>query len=123
MGSPDLDGLERLADALPNLPAPQALRHAYPNLTDLAAAEALTRDLAALIALARSQEWRPISEAPKDGTRFLAFRAQQGFPDKFFVCSYNAPEARSEGRWHDRSANRWEQPTHFRPLPTPPEEE
>jgi hypothetical protein len=60
--------------------------------------------------------WKPIETAPKDGTCFLAFSDREYV--KLFVCS-KAPAGQG-GEWHNRSANRWATPTHWRPLPAPP---
>lgn len=64
-------------------------------------------------------EWRPIADAPKDGTHILLFRQQI-----------------QEGSWHEADPNSWHQtaywggpgwsypewdePTHWMPLPPPP---
>lgn len=67
-------------------------------------------------------EWRPISEAPKDGTCILACRPFT-IPD---VLQWNHPPKLPEGKWV-RRAGGWGksgtphfEPTHFMPLPEPP---
>ena len=64
--------------------------------------------------LARRAEsgWRPIAEAPRDGTGFLGFDADYGR----YLCSW-FPD-----RWITNAAGMdvTVHPTHFQPLPQPP---
>lgn len=59
-------------------------------------------------------QWQPIETAPRDGTRILAF-----------VPPYGAMTAHTDffnGEWRCHSClNREAQPTHWMPLPDPPE--
>lgn len=77
--------------------------------------------------LKAAQQWQPIESAPKDGTRILLF-----FPNDVGVISgewnferFNAnPKPHfthdQEQRWGVRHM-RANQPTHWKPLPPPPE--
>ena len=66
--------------------------------------------------------WKPISEAPKDGTRILLFYSEHkdGKPSDMGVGFMN--------QWGDDSWDCWWElefagrvhPTHFQPLPEPP---
>lgn len=80
---------------------------------------------AAIAALSATQDegWRDMASAPKDGTAFWAFEKHANFPPSYyearFVCvtpHMGAPTLRC----HNRSANRWSEPTHWRPLPAAP---
>ena len=73
------------------------------------ARDEILRLRAEIESLRRSSAWRPISEAPRDGTEILAYR------DGFRRVSWW-----TKGWFHafiDKA------PTHFQPLPTPPEGE
>ena len=59
--------------------------------------------------------WRPIEEAPKDGTRILGWEKSEGF----YVIRYN-PMARTCYLWQT-SDGYPACPSHFMPLPAPPE--
>lgn len=77
----------------------------------------------------RAGRWQPIETAPRDGSYFLAAN-QWGV----WVCQYE-PQARSgyvfENPWHSVMLNhahidervRGNRPTHWQPLPAPPEQE
>lgn len=58
-----------------------------------------------------AMQWRPISEAPKDGTRILT--TQNNYPDDIFCDRY----VTEQNRWGYDS-----NPTHWMPLPPAPEE-
>ena len=63
---------------------------------------------------AEASGWRPISEAPKDGTLFLAYAApgQHDLPELYSLCA-----------WHPDAGfciDELREPTHWRPLPAPP---
>ena len=73
------------------------------------------RLMAEIARLRADAEWRPISTAPKDRTIELGF----DYPGHLFTCS--------SGYWTDHNGGGWVrqclyQPTHWRPLPQPPEE-
>jgi len=63
--------------------------------------------------------WRPIESAPKDGTRILGWSASipSGW-QKIHSIRWN----QIDGTWREPSFGRIE-PTHWRPLPTPPSSE
>lgn len=61
--------------------------------------------------------WRPIEEAPKDGTPILAWR--YGWRHPKLIVWYGDWHT---WMWHGVGARLNEQPTHFQPLPPPPEE-
>lgn len=72
--------------------------------------DALKRRLADLEA---EHAWRPIEEAPKDGTKFLGV-SEDGYMAVWF----------SDCDWEDWRSNddlAFDSPTHFRPLPKPPQ--
>lgn len=79
------------------------------------------------------QGWRPISEAPKDGSTMLLFQdgvIETGewyvgtYPDEFILRPDGAydkqPGIKREGYWN---CNECQMPTHFLPLPQPPTEQ
>ncbi len=56
-------------------------------------------------------EWLPIESAPKDGKRVI-----------LFVPPYGAGSGHWDETWHAHfTLNRHAQPTHWMPLPDPPE--
>lgn len=61
-------------------------------------------------------EWQPMETAPTDGTRFLAYDPR--FQPHFFECWANLDCG--EYYWMDDMDSEPE-PTHWRPLPEPPE--
>lgn len=78
--------------------------------------------LMALQSLTQSTGWRPIAEAPKDGTSILVFNINRDcYINKFcYLFDINAEGGRrwrtSDGEWLP-----WlNEPTHFMPLPPPP---
>lgn len=83
----------------------------------IAAARTLLPDLAnRLEAANRKSEWRPISEAPKDGTSILTF-------PHYHITHWDM-EIESFTHGLDEDAERFKpmrwMPTHFMPLPEPP---
>lgn len=72
----------------------------------------------------RLKEWKPISEAPKDGTNILVVWLSE------FHCPIVAHW--NNGKWSDHKIG-WKQtfndlekhtePTHWKPLPTPPKQD
>ena len=83
--------------------------------------------LQTLISAAReglNSRWLPIEEAPKDGTVLLLIRA--GYDERAFTGAWSVYSNKYSGpdHWTDccRHFNLIEKPpTHFMPLPTPPE--
>ena len=72
-------------------------------------------------------EWRPIETAPKDGT-FILLAGPSGYittPIRVSVGRYD-PERRPYSPWQTHSDDDFtddgEEPTHWMPLPNPPEE-
>ena len=64
------------------------------------------------------RRWQDISTAPKDGVRFLATKRWSNGEWQYFECRYVVTTAAP--RWHNLSANDWDAPTHWMPLPEPP---
>lgn len=105
----------------------RALRKAAPG-NDLAdkAVDYLRRKglqsspLRALSAAPQSDGWRPIAEAPKDGSRFLAFYNGRV---EFFRWQESKLFPKDPVGWRDSFINVYREgtgPTHWMPLPTPP---
>ena len=66
------------------------------------------------VEMERAQQWRPIAEAPRDGTSVLL--GWSGHDD--WTCT----ACWSEGGWSADNYLEWmTQPTHFRPLPPAPD--
>lgn len=85
--------------------------------------ERLTAAALAAIAAYEAAQWQPIESAPRDGTRVLVCTGPVG---AFKVRRYYVTHWLS--RQHDRFGNGWSfdgdgfiNPTHWRPLPPPPE--
>lgn len=83
----------------------------------------LARSRAALEAAERAA-WRPVSEAPKDGTPVLVCGAENR-PDKMDVAEWHYWANGHCYCWATEGALNMQPldppPTHFRPLPAPPE--
>jgi len=64
--------------------------------------------------------WQPIESAPKDGTSVLAFWGQDSALDLFGVIYWGCEEGCGEPIWleNDKAVG---PPTHWQPLPEPPE--
>jgi len=106
-----------------------SLEEVYTNDTPAGMMDRLTDDLRAILALLPSQGWRPIESAPKDGTIFWALFVHPNprFRARAFEARYQtAPllntllSNEENPRCHNLSANRWDTPTHWQPLPAPP---
>jgi hypothetical protein len=77
-------------------------------------------------------DWQPIETAPKDGTRIIAVVAGYHICVGVWVnkawCYFDASDFFSEGMWERYQRERaeagasWE-PTHWMPLPAPPQKE
>lgn len=81
----------------------------------------LLRDLCDLAFLGLSRQWRPIAEAPKDGCIVLV-----GYPGKNgYVKTARWEESLGayglNSNWHDTYRRKILTPTHYQPLPSPPE--
>ena len=94
--------------------------------------ETALRAMAAALAAADRAAWRPIEEAPKDGTPVMAWVniIERGE----LAARVLYPKVRlKDGVWQYRHENGWARltlsrlskriPTHFQPLPAPPTEE
>ena len=103
-----------------------AARSAYTNPSNGTAEERWTRALLAALRLAPSP-WRPIAEAPRDGTPILATLAV--FRTKDHVLLYwdtRVIWADDETGEIDRACEddwQWDDYTHWMPLPQPPGDE
>lgn len=69
------------------------------------------------IATLRAPGWRPISEAPRDGTVFMTFMPSDD-PEYQFDFAYWIKEEECWGKW----GCGFEFVTHWQPLPPPPGE-
>lgn len=75
-------------------------------------------------AVERDRRWRPIAEAPKDGAWILGIKSHTSniLPGvRSYYCIVHWDED-GEGKWgwEDYGAERWG-PSHFMPLPEPPQ--
>jgi hypothetical protein len=62
-------------------------------------------------------EWRPIETAPKDGTMFIIFQAEEDGDHWFDLVSWSE----TENDWIDDGGTlSCDGPTHWMPLPEPP---
>jgi len=84
-------------------------------------------DATRLRALARrgaEMQWRPISEAPTEGQRVLLFTPPYGAGSgHHFEGMTNGDQTHPSGWKSHFCVNKEAQPTHFMPLPPPPEGE
>ncbi len=70
----------------------------------------------------REAGWRPIETAPKDGTRVLVWRPRESGDH---IAHAGVDHWRDDnagggsGSWY--RSRRYQQPTHWMPLPTPPQ--
>lgn len=109
------------AEAVERLKKELEARRSFPNEY----ADEVTADLAALLSYVEGMKWRPIESAPKDGTRLMLAKIV-GHPANptalWWACA---------GLWSDRW-NNWNDgvepcglagPTHWLPLPPPPDRE
>ena len=60
--------------------------------------------------------WQPIETAPRDGTKILVYRGNEPGSEKVRV----GVDYWLFGQWY--KSRHWPQPTHWQPLPEPPEE-
>lgn len=66
-------------------------------------------------------EWQPIETAPRDGTVILAYWPSSSWGDGY---TYIHPVVFYDGQWihdWDRDEETTLDPTHWMPLPTPPQ--
>lgn len=75
--------------------------------------------------MAPEPEWRPIKDAPKDGSTFLAITRVGTSRQWVSQCKWVGPDARYPTANLDwfMGVDGWPQPTHWMPLPNPPKEE
>ena len=65
------------------------------------------------------QEWKPIDTAPKDGTEILLYWAREARRNgvgSIVICAWDGED------WVDEDGYSFWDPTHWMPLPTPPNE-
>lgn len=65
--------------------------------------------------------WQPIETAPKDGTVFIAFEAGDAYRCNWL--EQHDGEGHFSAGWWDHVNDSFENPTHWMPLPTPPQED
>jgi len=90
-----------------------------PNKTLTTSVAHMMQEAAAMLAaLAEEREWMPIEAAPRDGTKFLIWCPKS----KLSLMRFNSP---IESETWSITGRSWivPEPTHWRPLPTPPEQE
>jgi hypothetical protein len=80
--------------------------------------------VATLLALLEAQTWQQIATAIKDGKDVWCYDRHDGY---YAACLVDCTEFLGVGkgshaamRWHNKSANRWSEPTHWMPLPAAP---
>jgi len=76
---------------------------------------------AELAALKATQEWRGMESAPKDGTFVLVIDSEYGDHSGAFVAQYS--QHSFSGCWLTSHTPHVVRPTHWLPLPTPPQEQ
>ena len=86
----------------------------------IAQLDRLTRacEEAARAAIAECFKWRPIETAPKDGTPIIYFDGRHCIGEAFWQDKDEHPPA-----WWDEANTEEVEPTHWMPLPNPPEEQ
>lgn len=77
--------------------------------------------ITAALSLPRSEEWRDIASAPKGGTRFLAYE-----DGNYYALEWKQEmPSLDKGYWDPCDSGRYTvwppEPTHWRPLPPPPQ--
>ncbi len=79
-------------------------------------------DLRAAAQAVREREWRPIAEAPKDGTEILTWVGGVAEPFKY-ICRWSDSYSIHGlgGNWTDGLCNMGIEVTQWMPLPAPPE--
>ena len=95
-----------------------AFREEVPEVSINVWNDDMRRGMKAALAAADAEAWRPISEAPKDGTPLLLyptfahmFDVAMGYWHHEHDCWYMVNLGHLNGLW---------EPTHFRHLPEPP---
>ncbi len=73
----------------------------------------------------RLREWRPIETAPKDGTEIIltgrySRTAGPAIHNREYVMRVTTGYW-SANRWQTGNFGMWEEPTHWKPLPEPPD--
>lgn len=99
-----------------------AIRAAITNKGPLTTDQTTDERFLARAAIAEVQRWQPIETAPRDGTWFIAYRPlAMATGDKTIdiVQGVDHPTTSPQGIVHWTS--RWCHPTHWIPLPVPPQ--
>ena len=65
-------------------------------------------------------EWQPIDTAPRDGTRVL-LTIQYGVRQRLEIGYWGRGLSRETGSWRFHRVHNDDRPTHWMPLPAPPE--
>ena len=63
--------------------------------------------------------WQPIETAPKDGTKILAYDPDRGGSCEILYWG----SWKGKGAWQDDEANGYYEPSHWMPLPEPPQQD
>jgi hypothetical protein len=67
-------------------------------------------------------EWQPIETAPKDGTKIIAFHIWSRHIQMMTIAHWGRPGAYNAPCWISQGGtNHIDQPTHWMPLPEPPQ--
>ena len=73
----------------------------------------------AALEAAEAAAWRPIAEAPRDGTKVLVCNSGGVWDDRQVLPGIKAPDGQPLNGRQFRT-NHKGRPTHYRPLPSPP---
>lgn len=100
-------------------------------IADIACEVSENEDLVAMVLDAYdARQWRPIESAPKDGTRVMLCRPRAGNDVRIVFGSWDADPYAQKPRpfWSDDQDRIWGRdhqrkmvPTHWQPLPAPPQ--
>lgn len=102
----------------------EAALEAHANSPTIVDFETAYDAMRAAIAAYEQAMWRPIEEAAKDLDRVLLFKPDEPLTGDYMVSAYWGPWYSQEGGgdyWIACSGGPLRQPTHYRPLPPPPE--
>lgn len=99
--------------------------HHHAAFVEVTTTHRLIVDLqSALLASETQHQWQPIETAPKDGTDVLLWCAGAMEPSYALIASWVDFKGEAPDGWCDASTGRYNDgcpPTHWMPLPSPPE--